>query len=113
MKKLANFYIKHRSEITKAALLASAAISQSAFAQKNAGEELLTEATNSMKELANGFVTVIQIGMLIGALVTLVLAIINVMKGEREAATKIAWWVIGLTVGFAFITIIKNYILKV
>lgn len=109
MRKLFTKYLLNaRKGVCIAASLSGILISQSAFAQANEGEELLGAAASSMANIGILLGRVVQVALLIGALVTLAMAIINVMKGEREAASKIAWWVIGLGLGFAFITIIVN-----
>lgn len=46
----------------------------------------------------------------IGALCTLIGIIINVMKGEREAAEKLLYWTLGLAIGFILIEILEENI---
>ena len=36
------------------------------------------------------------------------MTIYNVFKQEREAATKLIWWVVGLAVGFGLLTALAN-----
>lgn len=84
-----------------------------AFAQSNIGSDLLNSSADSMKGLVFGLVRVLQIALGLGALVTLVLVIFNVFKGEREAAQKIGWWVIGLALGFALISVVASRIAAV
>lgn len=83
----------------------------SAFAQAdNVGAQLIDGANQSMKSLAQSVVSFLRIVMGIGALIALVLAIINFIKGERDAAQKVGYWVIGLAVGFVFLSILGNMI---
>ena len=79
----------------------------SAFAQ-DIGSELLNSSADSMKNLIAGLVRVLQIALGLGALVTLVMVIFNLFKGEREAAQKVGWWVVGLALGFALISVVAN-----
>lgn len=58
--------------------------------------------------MMTSFVSLLKIVLGIGALITLVMVIFNIFKGEREAAQKMAWWVVGLSVGFALIAIVPN-----
>ena len=82
-----------------------------AFAQAdNVGTQLIDGANQSMKSLAGSIVSFLRIVLGIGALIALVLAIINFIKGERDAAQKVGYWVIGLAVGFVFLSILGNMI---
>ena len=78
-----------------------------AFAQID-GNAILNAGTDAGKGLINNIVRFLQIGLGIAALVTLVMTIYNVFKQEREAATKLVWWVVGLAIGFALLTILAN-----
>ena len=84
-----------------------------AFAQANIGEQVLDQSANSMVGLVNYLVRVLQVALGLGALVTLVIVVFNLFKGEREAAQKIAWWVVGLALGFALLTVVANIINQV
>ena len=85
-------------------------ISPLAHAQLNLGEEVLTESTEAMTDLLDSLVELLQVVMGIGAIVVLVIVIFQVFKGEREAAQKLAWWVVGLTLGFTLLTVVANII---
>lgn len=105
VKNFFKFFSGARRGVCTAAALAGTMVSQTAFAQTE-GTDILDAAATSMSSLGVTLGRVVQIALLIAALVTLVMAVINVLKGEREAASKIAWWVIGLALGFAFVSII-------
>ena len=86
----------------------------SAFAQAdNVGAQLIDGANQSMKSLAQSVVSFLRIVMGIGALIALVLAIINFIKGERDAAQKVGYWVIGLAVGFVFLSILEAMLFSI
>lgn len=74
------------------------------------GEQLLTSSTTTMSSLLVLIANVVRIALGIGALVTLVLAIFNLIKGEREAAQKIGYWVVGLALGFALISVVVSVV---
>lgn len=78
-----------------------------AFAQID-GSQMLDAGTSAGKNLIASLVRFLQIGLGIGALVTLVMVIYNLFKQEREAAIKLVWWVVGLAVGFALMTALSN-----
>lgn len=78
----------------------------------NFGVEVLTQSKTKLQELIESLVQLLQVVLGLGALVTLVMVIFNILKGEREAAQKIAWWVVGLTIGFVLITVVKNLVMS-
>ena len=94
---------------TAAVALANA---NAAFAQ-NLGNDILNESANSMQGLVAGLVRVLQIALGLGALVTLVMVVFNLFKGEREAAQKIGWWVVGLALGFALISVVATRVASI
>lgn len=74
------------------------------------GNQVLGEGVTTFKTLMTNFTRFLQIALGAGALVMLVLAVYQLMKGERDAAQKMAYWVIGLALGFALISIVYNRI---
>lgn len=88
-------------------MLALTAGAGSAFAQVD-GAELLNAGTSAGQQLLTALVRFLQIGLGLAALVTLVMTIYNVFKQEREAATKLIWWVVGLAIGFGLLTALAN-----
>ena len=97
---------------TEVALLSMglALISPMAQAQSNLGQEVLESSTDALKDLLDSLVTLLQVVMGLGAIVVLAIVIFQVFKGEREAAQKLAWWVVGLTLGFTLLTVVQNLI---
>ena len=89
-----------------ATLLAPVAQAQST----NLGDEVLTESRNALVELMDSLVSLMQVVMGLGAIVVLAIVIFQVFKGEREAAQKLAWWVVGLTLGFTLLTVVSNLV---
>lgn len=89
-----------------ATLLAPVAQAQST----NLGDEVLTESKNALVELMDSLVSLMQVVMGLGAIVVLAIVIFQVFKGEREAAQKLAWWVVGLTLGFTLLTVVSNLV---
>lgn len=82
-----------------------------AFAQSgNLGSDVLGEATSATQGLVLNLVRFLQVALGLGALITLILAVFNLMKGEREAAQKIGYWVVGLAIGFALLSVIATRI---
>ena len=80
------------------------------FAQGQ-GATIVNGISNELNGMMQSFVTLLKIVLGIGALITLAMVIFNVLKGEREAAQKMAWWVVGLSVGFAMLSIIPNLVM--
>ena len=74
------------------------------------GSQVITKSSQALYGLLESVANLLRVILGIGALVTLVMVIFNIFKGEREAASKIAWWVAGLTLGFVLITVVKGII---
>lgn len=79
----------------------------------NIGNAILNESADSMQKLVVGLVRVLQIALGLGALVTLVMVIFNLFKAEREAAQKVGWWVVGLALGFALMSVVASRVAQV
>lgn len=77
---------------------------------QNLGQQVLEKSSTQLTQLLTSVTKLLQIILGLGALVTLVMVIFNIFKGEREAATKIAWWVAGLTLGFVLITVVAGLV---
>ena len=75
------------------------------------GNSLLNTATLSLSKLVTSLVSLLQVILGLGALVTLAIVIFKLFKGDREAAEKIAWWVAGLTIGFVLISVVQRIVL--
>lgn len=78
------------------------------FAQE--GVTVLTEAENALRTIVENVISLLRVVLGLGALVTLVIVIFKLFKGDREAAEKIAWWVAGLTLGFVLLSVVGNLI---
>ena len=74
------------------------------------GEQVISSSTEALKGLIDSLVSLLQVVMGLGAIVILVIVIFQVFQGEREAAKKLAWWVLGLTLGFTLLTVVSNLI---
>lgn len=82
-----------------------------AFAETDyTGQTVLNSISVSLSSIVESVVSVLRIVMGLAALVTLVIVVSKLLKGEREAAEKIAWWVAGLTVGFVLLSVVQNLI---
>lgn len=90
-----------------------ALVSLPAFAQVSDtfGQQVLDQSSNALVGIVSSVVRLLRIVLGLGALVTLAMVIFNVMKGEREAATKVAAWVIGLTIGFVLLSVVQKLVM--
>lgn len=96
------------SALTGVIISTTASAQASAGVGANIGEEIGEAAASSMSSIGLIIARLFTGALLIGALVSLALAIINFMKGEREAASKLAYWFVGLMIGFALVAIIVS-----
>lgn len=76
----------------------------------NLGKDVLDESRGALVGLMDSVVSLLQVVMGLGAVVVLAIVIFQVFKGEREAAQKLAWWVLGLTLGFTLLTVVSNLV---
>lgn len=81
-----------------------------AIAQDDLGTQVLDSSREALRGLLDSLVSLLQVVMGLGAIVVLAIVVFKVFKGDREAAEKLAWWVAGLTIGFALLTVVKNIV---
>ena len=62
------------------------------------------DAADGILSLYSSVGRLLTIVMMLGALIVLGMIIFNVMKGEREAAVKLAWWLLGLAFGLVMMS---------
>ncbi len=77
---------------------------------ENMGQQVLNEMTQSLKNIVGNISTLLQVVVGISALVCIAIVIAQVLKGDRESASKLAWWVAGLTIGFILIALVTRLI---
>jgi len=81
-----------------------------AFGQVSLGNDLLDETSTSLLGLLSSLVNLLRIAIGTGGLVSLVIAIFEVIKGERDAAGKVAKWFLGLAIGFVVLQVLYSFI---
>ena len=67
-----------------------------------------SEAENGIRSMYSGMAALLRTVMGIGALVVLVLIVLRLFKGEREAASSLAWWFFGLLFGFVALSVLSS-----
>lgn len=65
------------------------------------------EATEGILSLYDAMGNLLMVVMGVGALVVLVMIVLKIMKGEKESAEKLAWWILGLAFGFTMMAFLK------
>ena len=87
-----------------------------AFAQQGGGMagldqtagDVVEQTTEAMAGIVPSVMNVLKIGVLIGAGISLLLVVFNILGGERDAAKKAGWWLVGLLIGFVALTVLSN-----
>lgn len=110
MKKLVDKAIFKARYAVGALLLAFGSYAPSYAQGENLGKEVIESSASALYGLLDSIVVLLQIVMGLGAIVVLAIVIFKVFKGDREAAEKLAWWIVGLTLGFVLLTVVKNLI---
>lgn len=65
-------------------------------------------AIGGMRSLYGSLARLLQIIIGIGALFVLVLIVFRILQGDKEAAAKLGWWLVGLAFGFTMITVLAE-----
>ena len=66
------------------------------------------DAVDGIYSLYSSVGKLLTLVMLVGSLLVLVMIVVNIMKGEREAAVKLAWWLLGLAFGLIMMSILMG-----
>lgn len=112
------FFAKASSWLRYAAVSAFVFIGNAAtnlaFAQTGVGDsiagDILDSTATGMTGLATRIVRILQIAVGLGGLINLIIVVFNIIQGEREAAKKAGWWLVGLVLGFTALTVLGNRI---
>lgn len=72
------------------------------------GQAEWSEARNGIKALYGSMGRLLTVSMLLGALVVLTMIVLKVMRGEREAAARLVWWLVGLVFGLVMLSLLMK-----
>ena len=83
------------------------------FAQVGGTSDQVTEAilrgsASSMAGIVPGIIKALKYAVLIGGAISLLLVVFNIIQGERDAAKKAGWWLVGLGLGFAILSVLET-----
>lgn len=70
-------------------------------------------AIGGVRSLYKSLALLLRIVIGLGAMVVLTMIVLNIMRGEREAAGKLVWWLVGLVFGFIMLFILEGIAEKV
>ena len=98
--------VKNYLRYAGASVVSGIAFGATAAAQT--GADFMSGAATEMSTIGIQMIRVVKIALAMAGLVTRILAIINVTKGERESAGKLAWWIVGIALGYLFISMLEN-----
>lgn len=108
MKKILNFIRSKSKALWASAILALNPVY--ALAEADPSDTFMTTVKQRLSNLLTSMGGVIKVVIAIGALVALIMVVVNIMKGERDAASKAAYWLIGLVIGFIAISLVTTSI---
>ena len=97
--------------MTLAACASSGAFTALAQSADGVGEIFIEQTTGQFQRIAGVTVRLIRVILGLGALVMLTYAVFKLLKGEKDAAEKVAYWIVGLVVGFLFLSLVQRYII--
>lgn len=93
---------RHKFRALPAAVLAMLMSPAPAYAQAFDG------AIGGVRSLYVSLGNLLKIALGIGAMVVLVMIVLRIMRGDKESAAKLGWWLLGLAFGFTMITFLQN-----
>lgn len=97
--------------VTAAACLSNSAFTSMAQSADGLGEMFINSTADTFQSIAGITVRLIRIILGLSALVLLVYAVLKILKGDREAMDKIVYWIVGLIVGFLFLSLVQRYVI--
>lgn len=69
---------------------------------------ILDQTTSGLQSIVPRVMNVLKVITLVGGGISLFMIIMNIIGGERDAAKKAGWWLVGMVIGFIVFTIIGN-----
>lgn len=69
---------------------------------------ILDQTTTGLQNIVPRVMAVLKVITLVGGGIALFMIIMNIIGGERDAAKKAGWWLVGMVLGFIVFTIIGN-----
>lgn len=69
-------------------------------------QRILDGSAEKMAGIVPGIIRVLKYAVLIGGAISLLLVVFNIIQGERDAAKKAGWWLVGLGLGFAVLSLL-------
>ena len=110
MKKIKSF-LKERKEAFLMSL-AMLFVSTRSFAQsaRDIGGDLLSEGEDAFINIISDIVSFVQVVLVIGGIGMLVMVIFKIVKGDREAAEKFMYWLAGIVLGFALLSVMEGLV---
>ena len=108
-----NFFSKISLKVKVAFLTAMAFLFDQTFMLKaqdisDPTGSIMSNTTSRLAGLVPSIMNVLKIGVLIGGGIALLLVVFNILSGERDAAKKAGWWLVGLLIGFVALSVLAN-----
>lgn len=66
-------------------------------------------AIGGVRSLYRSVGSLLQVVMGLAGLVVLTMIVIRIMRGDKEAAAKLGWWLLGLAFGFIMISVLTAF----
>ena len=112
MKKITKFFKEKKEAFLMS--LAMLFVSSGAYAQtpssRDIGGDLLSEGEDAFIEVISDIVSFVQVVLVIGGIAMLAMVIFKIVKGDREAAEKFMYWLAGIVLGFALLSVMEGLV---
>ena len=74
-----------------------------------AQDDTFSGAIGGVKSLYESMGKLLQAVLGLAAIVILTMIVIRIMRGDKEAAAKLGWWLLGLAFGFIMISMLTAF----
>ena len=81
-----------------------------AFAQGGDGTQILSQVHSGLTGMGGTLIQVAQALLAVGGVVIFVVVVYDLLKGEREGATKVGKFLIGIALGYVILEALKALI---
>lgn len=71
-------------------------------------QQIMEQSTSGLQGMVPQIVRILKIIVVIGGAISFLVVIFNIIQGERDAAKKAGWWLVGLALGFTALSILGN-----
>ena len=99
-----------KAKVLLCTLVLGATNAVAVFAQTSdpVSEAILSGTSSGLSGMIPGIIRVLKYIVIFGGAISLLAVVFNIIQGERDAAKKAGWWLVGLALGFIVLTLLQS-----